>query len=67
MFFLDEFHFYEYLIEMYFKDIADSIDMTTTIENIDLDEVFECSMFEDEWLVPTTYKFNFVEAVDGDC
>ena len=37
------------------------------IDSIDFDNLFESAIFEDEWLVPTTYKFKFIEAVDGDC
>ncbi len=36
-------------------------------DNIDFDDLFESAVFEDEWLVPTAYKFKFAEAVDGDC
>ena len=67
MFFLDEFNFYSSLADIYFRKIVKSTDMTNVIDSIDFDDVFESAIFEDEWLVPTTYKFNFIEAVDGDC
>lgn len=67
MFFLDEFNFYSSLANIYFRRIAKSTDMLNGIDSIDFDDVFESAMFEDEWLVPTTYKFKFIEAVDGDC
>lgn len=67
MFFLDEFNFYSSLADIYFRKIAESTDMLNVIDSIDFDDVFESAGFEDEWLVPTSYKFKFVEAVDGDC
>lgn len=67
MFFLDEFNFYSSLADIYFREIANSTDMLNVIDSIDFDDVFESAMFEDEWLVPTTCKFKFLEAVDGDC
>lgn len=52
---------------MYFRKIAKSTDMLNVIDSIDFDDLFKSAVFEDEWLVPTTYKFRFIEAVDGDC
>ncbi len=67
MFFLDEFNFYSSLANIYFRKVAKLTDMLNVIDSIDFDDLFESTVFEDEWLIPTAYKFRFVEAVDGDC